>query len=100
MYSYEERIRAVKLYTKLGGRLGATLCKLGYPTNNTLLSWYREYEREQDLQVGYSSAPGKYSAEQKQRAVQHYLDHDQCIASTLRAPGYQCWKITDRIIHS
>ncbi len=53
MYSYEERIRAVKLYIKLGGRLCATIRKLGYPTKNSLITWYREYEREQDLQVGY-----------------------------------------------
>ena len=90
MYSYEERIRAVKLYIKLGGRLGATIRKLGYPTNNSLITWYREYEREQDLQVGYSRISGKYSAEQKQLAVQHFLDHDQCIATTLRAFGYPC----------
>ena len=32
MYAYEERIRAVKLYKKLGMRLGATLRKLRYPT--------------------------------------------------------------------
>jgi putative transposase len=89
MYSYEERIRAVRLYIKLGRRLGATLRKLGYPTKNSLISWYLEYEREQDLPVGYSRGPSKYSAEQKQRAVQHYLDHDQCIASTLRALGYR-----------
>jgi len=36
MYSYEERIRAVELYVKLGGRLGATLRKLGYHTKNSL----------------------------------------------------------------
>ena len=30
MYSYEERIRAVKLYIKLGGRLGSTIRKLVY----------------------------------------------------------------------
>ncbi len=70
MYSYEERIRAVKLYIKLGGRLKVTLRNLGYPTKNYLKAWYREYEREQDLQVGYSRAPSKCSAEQKQRAVQ------------------------------
>ena len=29
MYSYEERIRAVKLCIKLGGRLGATIRNLG-----------------------------------------------------------------------
>jgi len=88
MYSHEERIRAVKLYIKLGGRRGAPLRKLGYTTKNSLKAWYREYEREQNLQIGCSRVPSKYSAEQKQRAVQHYLDHDQCIASTLRALGY------------
>ena len=30
MYSYKERIRAVKRYIKLGKRLGATIRHLGY----------------------------------------------------------------------
>jgi hypothetical protein len=37
MYSYEERIRAVKLYIKLGGRLGATIRKLGYGSSGECL---------------------------------------------------------------
>lgn len=98
MYSYEERIRAVKFYIKLGGRLGATIRKLGYPTKNSLISWYREYEREQDLQVGYSRTSGKYSAEQKKLAVQYFLEHDQCIASTLRAMGYPCRELLTKWI--
>ena len=32
MHSYEDRIRAVKLYIKLGKRAGATIRQLGYPT--------------------------------------------------------------------
>ena len=36
MYSYEDRIRAVRLYLKLGKRIGATIRQLGYPTNNSL----------------------------------------------------------------
>jgi len=40
MYSYEDHIRAVKLYLKLGKRTGATLRQLGYPTKNVLKSWY------------------------------------------------------------
>ena len=36
MYLYEERIRAVKLYIKLGQRIGPTLRQLGYPTKNSL----------------------------------------------------------------
>jgi transposase InsO family protein/transposase-like protein len=90
MFSYEERIRAVKLYIKLGKRLGVTIRQLGYPTKNSLIGWYREYERDRGLQMGYVRSTGKYSAEQMQVAVQHYLDHDRCIASTMRALGYPC----------
>ena len=90
MYSYEERIRAVKLYIKLGKRTGPTIRQLGYPTKNSLKSWHREYERDRDLQVGYARSRKKYAAQQLQVAVQHYLDHDRCIASTLRALRYPC----------
>jgi len=83
MYSYEDRIRAVKLYVKLGKRLRATIRQLGYPTKNSLIGWYREYERSQKLRVGYSRSGQKYSDQQKHAAVTHYLDHDRCIASTM-----------------
>ena len=36
MYSYEDRIRAVKLYIKFGKRTGPTIRQLGYPTKNSL----------------------------------------------------------------
>ena len=90
MFSYEDRIRAVKLYIKLGKRLGATIRQLGYPTKNSLIGWCREYEQGRDLQVGYTRSMFKYSDEQRQVAVQHYLDHDRCIASTMKALGYPC----------
>jgi len=44
MYSYEDRIRAVELYIKLGKRIGATIRQLGYPTENALKGRHREYE--------------------------------------------------------
>ena len=89
MYSYEDRIRAVKLHLKLGKRTGPTIRQLGYPTKNALKSWYRDYEQSRDLQVGYVRSRHKHSHERKQAAVQHYLDHDRCIASTMKALGYQ-----------
>lgn len=46
MYSYEERIRAVKLYIKLGKRLRPAIRQVGYPTKNALLGWFREYEQK------------------------------------------------------
>ena len=88
MYSYEDRIRAVKLYIKLGKRLRATIRQLGYPTKNSLIGWYREYERSENLRVGYSRSGQKYSDQQKRAAVKHHFDHDRCMASTRRALGH------------
>lgn len=90
MYSYEDRIRAVKLYIKLGKRTSVTIRQLGYPTKNALIDWYREYEHSGDLRAGYVRSQRKYSAEQKQAAVDHYHDHGRCIAATIRAMGYPC----------
>lgn len=88
MYSYEDRIRAVQLYIKLGKRIRATIRQLGYPTKNALKSWHREYERRSALPEGYAGRPPKYSQDQKQAAIAHYLAHDRCIAATMRALGY------------
>jgi putative transposase len=90
MYSYEDRIRAVQLYIKLGKRTGPAIRQLGYPTKNALKGWYWEYEQGRDLRAGYVRAKQKYSDEQKQEAVQHFLDHDRCIASTMKSLGYPC----------
>ena len=93
MYSYEDRIRAVKLYIKFGKRTGPTIRQLGYPTKNSLKGWYREHEQDRGLRAGYARARQKYSVQQMQAAVQHYLGHDRCIASTLRALGYPCRQV-------
>jgi putative transposase len=73
MYSYEDRLRAVQLYIKLGKRVSLTIRQLGYPTKNALKTWYREYERSHDLLAGYSRN-AKFSEGDKQRAVEHYLE--------------------------
>ena len=90
MYSYEDRVRAFKLYIKLGKRTAATILKLGYPTKNALKSWRREFERSRDLPMGYVRSKSKYSDEQKKLAVDHYLAHDRSIAATRKALGYPC----------
>jgi len=88
MYPYEDRIRAVRLYLKLGKRIRATIRHLGYPTKNSLKTWHREYEQCHDLRAGYVRSRPRYSAAQKKTAVDHYLSHDRCTAVTLRALGY------------
>lgn len=87
MYSYENRLRAVRLYIKLGKRVGLTIRQLGYPTKNALKSWYREFEQRHDLPTGYGRRP-RHSKAQKERAVQHYLDNGRCLAATIRVLGY------------
>ena len=95
MYSYEDRIRAVRLYIKLGKRTGPTILQLGCATKNALKSWHRDYEHSRDLQVGCVRSRQTYSDQQKQSAVEHYVNHDRCIASTsedtgIPMPGSAC----------
>ncbi|EDQ02887.1 IS3 family transposase [Sulfitobacter indolifex HEL-45] len=88
MYSYEERLRAVRLYIKLGKRAQATIRELGYPTKNALKGWHREYQRLQDLPIRSAPRTPKFSTAQKQVALEHYATHGRCISWTLRALGY------------
>ncbi len=88
MFSYEDRVQAVLLYLKLGNRIKATVRQLGYPTKNSLKAWHREYEQCHTLRTGYVCATPRYSAEQKQAAVDHYLSQDHCAAATLRALSF------------
>ena len=88
MYSYEDRIRAVELYIKLGKRVRPTIRQLGYPTKNSLKGWYNEYQFKLDLSAGYAGREPKFSQAQKAAAIEHYLTHDRCIAATMRALGY------------
>ncbi len=88
MYSYEDRVRAVELYLKLGKRVKATIRQLGYPTKNSLKAWCEEFEKSGDLQKEYVRVKPKYSEEQKNLALEHYVNHGRSFSFTLRALGY------------
>ena len=88
MYSYADRIRAVELYIKLGLRVRATIHQLGYPTKNALKGWYQHYLKHRDLPASQAPRAPKYSLQQRQVAVAHYLAYDRCIAATMRVLGY------------
>ena len=49
-------MRAVKLYSYLGKRVSATTRQLGYPAENALNGWCREYEHRLDLPKSYARA--------------------------------------------
>ena len=87
MYTYELRIRAVKLYIKYGRSPATTARELGYPSKKNLRRWYAIYIRTGGLPE--RGAPKtKYSEPQKQAAVQHYLTHGRCLARTRRTLDY------------
>ena len=87
MYSYEDRLRAVQLYIRLGKRVGLTIRQLGYPTKNALKGWHREYVQRLELPAGYVRQP-KYTQAQKEQAVKHFLENGRCLAVTIKALGY------------
>src|SRR5690606_1966837 len=87
MYSYEDRLRAVELYLKLGRRLGATLRQLGYPSKNSLKAWCMQLEQDRDLPKGYQRMR-RYTDEQKHQDVDHYIEHGQSLMHTIRCLGY------------
>jgi transposase InsO family protein/transposase-like protein len=88
MYSYEDRIRAVKLYIRLGKRLTTTVRQLGYPTIKSLERWHDAYKQCLDLPKERICSKPRYSSEQKKLATDHYMSHDQCLAATIEALGY------------
>ncbi len=87
MYSYENRLRAVRLYLKPGRRINATLRQLGYPNKNSLKAWCAEFEQNRDLRRGYQRE-NRYTDEQKHRAVDHYAEQGHSLIHTIRCLGY------------
>lgn len=87
MYSYDERMRAIALYIRYDRSSAATIRELGYPSRKALYRWYREYEQSGDLHGEYRKTR-KYSALQKQVAVEYYFEHGRSISATMRAVGY------------
>lgn len=67
MYSYEDRIRAVRLYIRLGKRTAATIRQLGYSIKKALKSWHQKYEQGHDLPMCYVRSRPKYSDELNHR---------------------------------
>ncbi len=86
MYSYEERIRAVKEYIKQGYRANRTVAKLGYPTRQALRTWYREYEKNGDLHRKFNKE-SPYTEEQK-KAIAYYYENGRNLTKTSRELGY------------
>lgn len=76
MYAYTEKLKAVKLYLKYESH-AAVINELGYPSRMALRDWIAAYLMDGDVQKEMTKTP-KYTEEQKQAAVTHYLEHGKC----------------------
>lgn len=89
MYVLEARKRAVELYLKYGRHAAPVIRELGYPDYKSLVAWVKEYEETGTLrEKGYYAK--SYTREEKQRAVDFYLEHGCQISYTVRTLGYPC----------
>lgn len=89
-YSREQRGRAVDLYVKYERCAADVIHELGYPSKGALLSWYAD--RLEEERTGVPSRRGeryrRYTDEQKQAAVDHYLEYGRRLSRTMRMLGY------------
>jgi transposase-like protein len=97
MFSYEERIKAVKLLLQYDMSYSTVIRELGYPTKETLWNWYNEYSQNGDLHQNFIKQP-KYSEEEIQRAVNYYLEHGRSISKTVKKLGYPSRPILNKWI--
>lgn len=61
--------------------------ELGYPAKTSLRNWYEEYIKTNDLHTKYIRKY-KYSLEEKQLAVNYYLEHGKSVSRTVKKLGY------------
>jgi transposase InsO family protein/transposase-like protein len=90
VYSREKRLKAIKLYLKYDKSEATVIRELGYPTRKLVVQWYKQYLAEQETGVvrdRYRRGP-KYTPEQQQAAVSHYLEHGRNLSRTVRVLGY------------
>jgi len=88
MYSLEDRQRAVDLYIKYHRSAADTVRELGYPSKSTLKHWHREFIGAGELHGGYIQNKARYTDEQKEAAIRHYLEYGRSLTRTVGALGY------------
>lgn len=88
MYSDEDRIKAVQAYIQNSKRLTYTCHTLGYPSQKQLKRWYRGYQENGQQLKRSKKRKSRYSDQQIQDAVNHYLHRGRCLARTIRSLGY------------
>lgn len=70
MYSYEDRLNAIKLYFKYES-YADVINELGYPSRMALRNWVKEYKGNYDVKKEITRR-SKYSDKEKRKAVNHF----------------------------
>jgi transposase-like protein len=87
MFSYEERLKAVKLLIQYDMSYSTVMRELGYPSRDSLLNWYAEFTHSDDLHPHFIKQP-KYSKTEKEKVINYYIEHGKCISRTVKKLGY------------
>ncbi|EHE7480706.1 transposase, partial [Escherichia coli] len=98
MFTEEQKIRAIELYFKYGKKLAPVVRELGYPSKRNLRRWICSWEADGGAKESIRHKP-RYTDEQKQVAVEHYLNHGCCLAFTSRTLGYPCTDVLARWVN-
>ena len=97
MFTYEQRIKAVKLLIQYDMKYATVIRELGYPSRGALVDWYKEFKENGDLHKTRIKN-SKYTDEEKKIAVDYYLEHGRCVSSTCRKLGYPSRPMLDEWI--
>lgn len=86
MYSRKERLTAMEVFIKYDRSAAAVIRELGYPSRKLLPQWHEYYLEEQKSGVLWERyrRDHKYSSQQQEAAIQHFLDHGRSIARKVR----------------
>lgn len=87
MYSREEKLKAVELFIRYDKSPASVIREIGYPCRATLYAWHEEYLAN-GCDMPSVNNYRRYTEEQRRAAVDHFFEHGQCLARTIRALGY------------
>lgn len=87
MYTYDQRMKAVRTYIESHFNENCVIETLGYPSPNALRAWYKEYLTTGTLHKKSLLKP-RYTQEQKENAVAYYANHPGSITQACRELGY------------
>ena len=86
-FTEKEKIRAVELYFKYVKKSASVVGELNYPSKRNQQRWSRSWEAGSRAKESIRHKP-RYSDEQKQVVVEHYLNHACCLKFTSTTQGY------------